>query len=106
LTNTISKPVQLPQSSAIAAFQKGSEQTNDSFAVLMSRTAALKQKLAAPTLQSVSENKASVLSSTTASTAAAPAATGSLASLTGFSAESKSLQATLQRLQALQTGTR
>ena len=75
-------------SSAVAAHARGTEIANDSMSVLMSRTAALKQKLAAvPAVGGGADAPAPPPSS-------------------GFSSESRSLQATLQRLQALQGGTR
>jgi hypothetical protein len=92
------------QSSALAAQQRGAHETNDSFALLMHRTAMLKQKLA--TVPAPVSGAVAVTSSQSASSNAMPAPfapTPAPAPQSAYGANTSALQATLQRLQALQT---
>jgi hypothetical protein len=92
------------QSSALAAQQRGAHETNDSFALLMHRTAMLKQKLA--TVPAPVSGAVAVTSSQSASSNAMPAPFAPApapAPQSAYGANTSALQATLQRLQALQT---
>lgn len=95
-------PPRTRQSAALAAQQRGAHETNDSFALLMHRTAMLKQKLATVPAPVSSTGSVAVGSAQSASGSVMPTPSAP-APQSAYGANTSALQATLQRLQALQT---